>query len=238
MVPTLMLRQAIFECQRQHTDKVDAATPKDLEKISAHVFGSQPSYVDMFQYASVQLSGGIVALVNADIVLRNIERLHYRSLQAQVGTPLVIVLSISPPTGKYSRQCTSVSGESRCQFWDADYGLSWDAFIFASPLVPSANYSFLDPPSGKLPIYMNTINAENCAGNFLVSSGYTLANPCRSVIAEHWHCMGSKTHHRGGRDRQWARECALRGAYGGSGSIIRITKTLTLGRVGGPGTLC
>lgn len=37
-------------------------------------------------------------------------------------------------------------------------------------------------------VYMNMIGAENRAGFFLHHMGYQLANPCSTVVAEHWHC--------------------------------------------------
>lgn len=237
---TLLLRQAVYECQRVHGDKVDVrATPADLRKISARIFGRQPSYADIFDYANNHV-GGLVTLANADVVVRNLEAVDADSLRRD---KLVLVLSISPPTGSYAKQCPRDDVlASRCEFWDLAYGVSWDAYVFSAPLL-SLNFSFLDPPEGKSPIYMNAINAENCAGNFLVASGYTLSNPCRTIKAEHWHCMGTKTHHDDSRERKWERECAQRTVYhrrhgDHPPEPIKITKSLTLGHVGGPGTLC
>lgn len=167
-----------------------------LTKIHAHVFGRQPTYSDIFRFASSSLSNRIVGITNADIVLRNPEAIDLDSFSTSLA-PFALCISVRPPSGPYAGTCrfTRVGVRDRCvdERGRSRGGGSWDVTIFHSPLV-NPRYELLDdlPPT---PVYMNQMAGEERAGYFLAESGYRLYNPCKSVIAEHWHCTKHKTHH-------------------------------------------
>lgn len=163
------------------------ADAKALAKIRAVVFGTQPTYAQLFQFANEHLHGRIVALMNADIRLKNLDRIDADAFYA--SPPLALVIAVEPPS---VRPCRRVP-EDRCNvtLWQWA-GSSWDVEIFKAPLV-NPNFDLLDkmPPA---PIYMNEQGAENRAGFFLAAAGYELYNPCHNHLAEHWHCWPSATH--------------------------------------------
>lgn len=157
-----------------------------LEKIRAVVFGTQPTYAQLFQFANEHLTG-IVALMNADIRLKNLDRIDADAFYA--SPPLALVIAVEPPS---FRPCRAVP-EDRCNVTQWKWaGSSWDVEIFKTPLF-NPNFDLLDkmPPA---PIYMNEQGAENRAGFFLAAAGYELYNPCHNHLAEHWHCWPSATH--------------------------------------------
>lgn len=66
-------------------------------------------------------------------------------------------------------------------------GISWDAYIFASPL-PST-FKFWD-----VDVVMNIYGAEQVAAYQFEANGIKLYNPCEHINAFHWHCQGGKMH--------------------------------------------
>ena len=188
---TQEVRREILAAQHDLRDRLEAmATDRDLEKIRAHVFGHQPTYAELFRYASYALPGRIVSLMNADVVLRNLHRLDAAAFWRP--PPLGLVLTVREPTGPlYEHHCERRVAD-RCVGWQSA-GKSYDGFVFATPLPATARYDMLEefPP---IPVYMNEYGAENRAKQFLFASGFDLVNPCLSRIAVHWHCR-QKMHH-------------------------------------------
>lgn len=185
---TTALRDAIRSTQQTHSSKLDAAADESqLGKIVAHVFGRQPAYVELFRYADRVLSGRLVAVGNADVVLRHLGALDADAFEQE--PPLALVLAVSMPNSRFLDTCKRRSDllthdlMDRCSVWSGR-GYSWDVEVFKAPLV-NACYELLEFAS---PIYMNSIGAENRVGHFLATSGYELFNPCRSLVVEHWHC--------------------------------------------------
>lgn len=229
---TQRIRNAIYRGSVLYSDFLDSSvTTSDLRKVTSTVLRRQPSYVDMFQFANNNLDG-LVALANADIVFRGLGFLDEHALEwRDKSQPLALALSVSKPTGKFGQLCEdmNVDIKGHCDFWGRNYGVSWDAIVFKSPLqTPSngpLNYTVLTPPPGGAPAYMNALHAEGCAARFLLDAGYRLHNPCKSIVAEHWHCMGRKMHFSApGGSSAWLGRC--------SGGIN------VWGQAGGLGTLC
>lgn len=148
-----------------------------LNKLVAIVFGKQPTYAEMFKYADSKLSHSMVAILNADIVLHGLHRLDYEAFDSLIAHTIAVSTS--------KEGC----GEDECS---KPQGWSWDVHIFKSPLAPSVNYSLLEVTE-PTPVYMNAMGAENRVGYMLKMGGYSLSNPCRDIVAEHWHC-GAKEH--------------------------------------------
>ena len=192
---TIRLRKDILGSQKLFSKKLDIpATERQVEKISAHVFGRQPTYAELFRYASYALPGRVVVLMNADIVLRHLDRLDGDALYSPAITsspepPTAIALTTHEPSGAFGASCPKGKIRDRCYTHTASY----DGFIFASPLVPTARYDFLEAYE-PFPVYMNENGAENRAKQFLSASGYLVVDPCRNRLAEHWHCA-PKMHH-------------------------------------------
>ena len=188
------LRFDIFRAQRLNAKKLEKlATSRDLSKVTVHVFGRQPTYADIFRYASDELNGRVVALANADVVLRNLHLLDADAFSEENLTALV--LTVRDPTGNFQRECRRHL--DRCDSSWGPAGNSYDGFVFRSPLPPTSRYDLLELFE-PLPVYMNDNGAENRAKQFLAASGYDLFNPCLNNITEHWHCA-PKMHH--SRDR-------------------------------------
>lgn len=160
---------------------------------------TQPLYADFFRYANTTLSSRVVILANADVVfddtLKNID--WGRVLRQEHG----YVLSVSPPpqNGDYKRvfladcdntpRCAVGSWQRGGKWAQGDgAGSSWDAFVFAPPLLHYMNLSHIQ-------IKMNLNGAENMAAYQLeVNGNLTLYNPCFHIHAYHWHCKGGKMH--------------------------------------------
>ena len=155
-----------------------------VEKLTATVVGAQPTYAEMLRKAGELFPGELVAVANADIVLRHAERLDAGAFDAMsTGSkaprpPLVLALS---PTVVRGAGC----GDDICG--KVPQGWSWDAHLFRAPLLASFDYGHLEstPP---LPVFMNQMGAENRVGFALAAAGYEVLNPCEAIIAEHWHC--------------------------------------------------
>lgn len=159
-------------------------------KVSGVVWGSQPSYADLFRFAD-SLVGKLVVLANADVVLR---RLSLLDPVAFYERRLVHVVSVrSPPEAFCSRKdAHRYQIVDRCVGWEKA-GTSWDVYIFQAPL-KTPKYELLEVLE-PTPVFMNEYGAENRAGYFLAKSGYRLYNPCIHIPAEHWHCS-PRTHKR------------------------------------------
>lgn len=153
-VVELSMRQAV----RASARRWKPANEYEVAKIKVHVYGRQPTYSDMFRYASHHLRGRIVALANADIVLRNLRLVDADTLRSQ---KLALVLSVRPPTpgsGPLPLICHKAVF-NRCDNWYT--GGSWDCEIFYSPLT-NPRYYLLDEREPR-PVYMNQNGAENRA---------------------------------------------------------------------------
>lgn len=236
--PSEQLRHSVQLAQIHFRDFIDAAAnARDLQKITVEVVGQQPSYPDMFRYSSAHLRG-IVALANADVVFRGFDVLDSNAFRYRNDNKtLALALSVVKPTGKYADEFCDENSQSmngHCEMWSKNYGVSWDSFVFLSPLsnrgIVSTNqgqdavdYSVITPPPGSAPVFMNALHAEGCAASFLMQNGYSLRNPCKTIVAEHWHCMGSKMH-ASSNNQEWIKGCS--------------SKMNFYGQVGGPGTLC
>lgn len=162
----------------------------NLQKLRVHVHGVQPTYAHMFRYADAKLRGRLVALLNADIVLRNTDMFDGDAFDAH--PPLALTISVRPPTGYFLHTCLRPDGSvlpvaDRCNLttWRHS-GKSWDVHVFKAPVV-NARYDLLEQLR-PYPVFMNAVGAEYRAGLFLSHSGYELHNPCRLNLAEHWHC--------------------------------------------------
>ena len=185
------LRKAITQQQERYRTFLGGdfalTSEEDLEKVDVAVYGSQPTYADMFRYANKNLTNSLVALTNADVVLRNLNRIDPDAFLPQPHQRrLALTLAVHPPNGTYSRMCKPTL---RCVRGQG----SWDTHLFFSPLPDDARWEWLEDVQPN-PVYMNMIGAENRVGIFLHASGYDLRNPCHDIIAEHWHCS-PKTHH-------------------------------------------
>jgi len=175
-------------------DRLDAiATDEQLKKITAHVFGHQPTYSELFRYASYALPDRVVALINADVVLRNLELLESDAFFVEDNEPpLAMVLTVrTPRSPNFLRHCEKPV-QDRCVGWTSA-GKSYDGFVFKSPLPSTVRWDMLEEFQ-PLPVYMNEAGAENRAKQFLSASGFVLVNPCLHFLAEHWHCR-RKMHH-------------------------------------------
>lgn len=178
------LRRNVRETQKKWAAKIEApASSAELSKIRAYVFGRQPTYSDLFRFADATMAGRLVALLNADIVLRNVEALDASAFAQK--PPLALVLGVVGPNDRYKSVACERPPIDRCDTRLRHSGYSWDVEIFKAPLVHPC-FALLDDAEG--PIYMNSMGAENRVGHFLATSGYQIFNPCRSIVAEHWHC--------------------------------------------------
>lgn len=154
----------------------------------------QPTYKDFFEYANNALDGGLVLFANGDIVFdETLRRLQPDEL---LKGKFALILSVLPPpqNGYYKQihgfECTN---SPRCAVgsWQGgaggSAGVSWDAYIFASPLPPT-----FKPWEGD--VIMNIYGAEQVAAHLFEEIGLTLYDPCYHVHAFHWHCQGGKMH--------------------------------------------
>lgn len=176
------LRDSIIAEQRKRGHNVSNVT-----KVRTVVYGRQPTYSDLFRFASVHLAKRAVALLNADVVLRNLHLIDHQALKSKVA----LVLPVRPPSGAF--KCAhDIPDRCNRSTWRFAGG-SWDVEIFWSPL-QGAQYDLLDvmPPA---PVYMNEQGAENRVGYFLTMSGYDVQDPCYNNLTEHWHCSVAHTHH-------------------------------------------
>jgi len=199
------LRSAVWAAQ-EHFNAVPTASRLELErKLSCEGFGQQPTYADMLRYANAQWpSGSLVAVANADVMLRGADLLDQNSFaavplisdsssfEAQRIKPLALVLSVSlPPSDSLiSGSSRDACGIDQCN--SVGKGYSWDVHVFETPLAPTVNFSLLEAVEPQ-PVYMNSMGAENRVGWMLHKAGYELRNPCIDIRAEHWHCA-AKTH--------------------------------------------
>ena len=187
------LRRAIAESQLADRERLEElATEQDLLKVRAHLYGHQPDYAELFRYASFALPGRVVALANADVVLRNLDRLDSQAFvvpEESNKTRVALALTVRPPTGKFGQTCDKQLND-RCHRNSGPY----DGFVFGTPLPATARYDLLEEflPA---PVYMNELAAEFRAKQFLVASGFDVINPCLNHLAEHWHCNSKKSHH-------------------------------------------
>jgi len=157
--------------------------------------GVQPLYKDFFEYANTTLAGNLVLFANGDIAFD--ETLRRINPDALMTAKMGMILSVQPPPQNsfykdaFGFEC---SNTPRCAVgaWkggcSASAGVSWDAYIFASPLSSSFNLWGVD-------VIMNIYGGEQVAAFQLeAAGGLTLYNPCYHVHAFHWHCQGGKTH--------------------------------------------
>ena len=186
---TMQLRRDVKDGQMLNREKLDfLASDVDLQKITAHVYGHQPTYAELFRYASYGLPGRIVALMNADIVLRNMDLIDASAFDDDEDSRLALALTVREATGAFMREC-SKEGRiiDRCNEKGKGTTYSWDGFVFSSPLPATSRYDMLEE-FRPVPVYMNEMGAENRAKQFMTASGYDLVNPCYCSLAEHWHC--------------------------------------------------
>jgi len=145
----------------------------------------QPTYKDLFDYSSLYLKRGSVAIVaNSDIhfdpTLACVApvRPHAKAFNA-TKQHLVYALSRHP-----APPCAS-SGHDMCDVYIGSH----DAFIFAPPLKRKVAVG-LDFPQ-------NRISAENVVIWEFRRMGYDVRNPCRVVRALHLHCTMERSYHMG-----------------------------------------
>mmetsp|Transcript_14096 Transcript_14096/g.42644 ORF Transcript_14096/g.42644 Transcript_14096/m.42644 type:complete len:377 (+) Transcript_14096:71-1201(+) len=209
-VATKQLRADVQEAQRLNADKLDAlATDDDVAKITAHVFGRQPTYAEIFRYASYALPNRVVALVNADVVLRNVDALDASAFEDDLRSDssslrssgeeekrLAIALTVRQPSGAFFRACDDPKKlVDRCDEKRKGVTYSFDGFVFASPLPATSRFDLLEEEK-PIPVYMNEMGAENRAKQFIAASGHQVVDPCFRTLAEHWHCSGKMHHQR------------------------------------------
>mmetsp|Transcript_16433 Transcript_16433/g.49674 ORF Transcript_16433/g.49674 Transcript_16433/m.49674 type:complete len:362 (+) Transcript_16433:176-1261(+) len=185
---TAALRDEIARNQADLAHRMDVeATALDLTKVTAHVFGEQPTSAQLFRYASYALSRRVVLLTNADVVFRN---LNFLDGSAFLNRQFVLAFAVRKPTGNFAATCADLNVViDRCD----NLAWSFDAFAFYSPLVASARWDLLEELSPQ-PVYMNDNAAEHRVNSFLLHSGYAVYQPCLYNFTEHWHCQ-SKMHH-------------------------------------------
>lgn len=173
------LRESIVDEQRKREYE------GNVTKVRTVVYGKQPSYGDLFRFAGAHLADRAVAILNADVVLRNLHLIDHQALKDKVA----LVLPVRPPSGFCAHDIPDRCNRTTWRF----AGGSWDVEIFWSPL-QDAQYDLLDvmPPA---PVYMNEEGAENRVGYFLTMSGYDIHDPCYNNLTEHWHCSAKHTHH-------------------------------------------
>ena len=145
------------------------ATEAELGKLRTTVYGHQPTYAELFRYASIKFPHSVVALLNADVALRNTHRLDLqafcdrkpgaRMTSAHVRPPLALVLSTrKPSTRRDPKTCRPVVDRCSWAAWRKAHasaaaatnlppGRSWDVTIFRAPLLSTADYSLLEVPS-------------------------------------------------------------------------------------------
>lgn len=174
--PTTALRKSVWQAT--------GGTTQHLSKLSARVHRSQPTYAAMFRYSNEY--PGLVAVMNADVVLRNLEFLDEDAFD--VPPLFALVLSVVPPSPPF--ECRERFIVDKCAWRFGAY--TWDVTIIKAPLV-APRYDLLEALE-PVPVYMNQQGGETRAGHFLAGSGYHLFNPCRTIRAEHWHCS-AQTHH-------------------------------------------
>ena len=186
---TESLRRQVREAQELRRDRLDSiATWDDLEKLTAHVYGDQPTYSQIFRYASYALAGKLVILTNADVVFRN---LHVFDSAVLTEKPVVLLLAVRKPTGKFAATCGS-DGIQRVIDRCDKLAWSFDSYIFQSPITATARWDLFEEISPH-PVYMNDNAAEHRTAAFLLASGYDLYQACLFNVSEHWHCL-SKMH--------------------------------------------
>lgn len=189
---TRALRAAVATAQHRNAKYIDRPGT-DLDKIHAEIFGRHATYVDLLNYSNTRLAGRVVAMLNADIVLRNAARVDLAELRR---SSTVLTLSVTLPSGRYGEFCAANATQflrNECNESNSKRGLnSWDVFVFAAPIRggPMQFHVF----DFKGPVYMNSWGGEYRALIFFRKMHYTWYNPCTTVIAEHWHCLGGKTH--------------------------------------------
>lgn len=148
---TAVLKDAIYTAATAHwkgAGDVGQARRELLgaltRKLSSHIFGEQPTYADMFDFADTSPlvgPGKLVAIANADVVLRHSERLDPELFHASDSAvverssggaggagsrhfeleprPLALVLSVVPHGCKEADHCIA-----------SKVGLSWDVHIY------------------------------------------------------------------------------------------------------------
>ena len=170
------LRDAVSRAQvqdwhgsSQHALLEALATEAELGKLRTTVYGHQPTYAELFRYASIKFPHSVVALLNADVALRNTHRLDLqafcdrkpgaRMTSAHVRPPLALVLSTrKPSTRRDPKTCRPVVDRCSWAAWRKAHasaaaatnlppGRSWDVTIFRAPLLSTADYSLLEVPS-------------------------------------------------------------------------------------------
>ena len=174
------LREAVSRAQAQdwyassqHRLLEALATEAELSKLESTVYGHQPTYAELFRYASTKFPHSVVALLNADVAMRNTHRLDLqafchrlpdpRMASAQVRPPLALVLSTrKPSTRRDPKTCRPVVDRCSWAAWRKAHdsaavaaglatnlppGRSWDVTIFRAPLLSTADYSLLEAPS-------------------------------------------------------------------------------------------
>ena len=187
---TESLRSQVRQAQEMRRERLDAAASEtELKKLTAHVFGNQPTYGQMFRYASYALYGKLVILTNADVVFRNLDVFDAGALEK---SRTVLLLAVRKPTGAFAESC---GDDGMLRVIDRCDKLAWsfDSYIFHAPVVATARWDLLEEISPN-PVYMNDNAAEHRTAAFLLASGYNLYQACLYNVSEHWHCL-SKMHH-------------------------------------------
>jgi len=178
-------------------------TVEDLAKLTCVDTRKRPTYADLFAYANGSLKWKVVALANTDIVFDETIGLVDGPELLRSGQALVLGVKLPKHRGLYKKvfghECDTRSAAhpvARCYLGEVDgegasVGMSWDVFVFASPMPP--------PKKGRgvkgLDFFTSVMHAENAVGYALeVEHGLAVANACLEVHAWHWHCQGTKMH--------------------------------------------
>lgn len=151
---------------------------------------AQPTYADLFGYASRTLPGRLVTVLHSDIELdeRSLACMPPLAAFTDQG-PLLLALTRHPhpscPTTSGGGALPTLPHNLCLDAWTPRGGPpravnSADAFVFAAP-APAAVVASL----GHLP---NRRGAENRLAHVFSAAGYRVENPCHAVRVFHRHC--------------------------------------------------
>jgi hypothetical protein len=162
----------------------------------------QPTYKDMFEYASLQpdgyFHGATVVVANTDIV--------FDASLAQIPTVQdeVFILSVNTPPDSAVYEAavgrslckTTTTPDARCPWpgWKNANTQSWDAFVLRPPL-PTGFAATAKKKGVDLGVFMNAIGAENRVKCGLEAAGIEVLNACMYVRMQHWHRCTKQMHH-------------------------------------------
>lgn len=175
---------------------------QDANKLVATKVDKQPTYQQLFDYASDTLKRGSVGLIaNGDIyfdeTIRCMSPMNPESPNMSVppkAMPRLVALSRrkAPQCGKNQKDEKFSGAKDLCH----TYVGSHDAFMFAPPVRRGI--------TSKLKHTQNqALGAENLVIWEFQAAGYKVINPCTMVRANHLHCSGERNYKVMDKNHRW-----------------------------------